>query len=213
MNDKKEATRIDNHNIKNNTSEASFDTGVKSNPGIAGGKASDREKKIKRSKMKNNKTKKKNPRMSGDGDKEQGKREKQRDANPKYSCGTAKSQMKYDIPVAAEDKVTVGSREECADSRQTGEGNKQDKREKQRDANPKYSVRTAKSQLNRDIIVSLVLEVGGKHDPMDSNYPQVILTAFPELKREGANANEIERDLVAAAVFVMDTFKYIPMVP
>jgi hypothetical protein len=112
------------------------------------------------------------------------------------------------ILVTAEDQeAPVGSREEIADPRQIDQDKKQDKRERQHNANLKYSVETAKLQLNYDIFVSLVLGVGGKHDPVDGNCPQVILTVFPELKGEGANAKEAQQDLVALAVFVMDTFQ------
>ena len=58
------------------------------------------------------------------------------------------------ILVTAEAKVCpVGSREEIADPRQIDQDKKQDKRERQHNANLKYSVETAKLQLNYDILV------------------------------------------------------------
>ena len=49
--------------------------------------------------------------------------------------------------------------------------------------------------------------MGGKQDPVDGDCPQVSLTAFPELEGKGANEGEIKQNLVAAAVYVMDTFQ------
>ena len=99
VNDKREATRIDNHNNKNNTSEASFDTRVQTNnSGIAGGKATDQEKRMKNNKKRNNKKKKqKNPRQGGDDDKEQGRCEERRDTNSRHLLRATESQLIHGI--------------------------------------------------------------------------------------------------------------------
>ena len=62
----------------------------------------------------------------------------------------------------SKNKVTIGPRGEHNTSRQTRQNKNQDRREKQRDANPEYSCGTAKSQPKYDILVHLVLGVGGK---------------------------------------------------
>ena len=151
--------------------------------------------------------------------KKQNKREEAHDATLKFSGEAVKSQSKQVDILAAVELLGVSVGTKIDDTKLMDQGKKQNKREEAHGATLKFSSETAKSQvkgaraettklrLNYEALVYLILRAGGQHDPINGNCPDVIPTAFPELKGEGANAEEAQQDLVTCAVYVMDTFQ------